>query len=192
MIYGANASGKSTVLEALDFLRSLVLNPLERKNEKLPYNPFLFVPDEKPSKSELDIHFITTKGKRYHYHVAFTRKCILGEALYVRESGKRMVYHRMTDENQMTVHIIAGYSYKNYKTDFKALEASTLWNNTVLRGSLKVSVSIPAISDVVSWFETYLYPLIKPSTDLFGYVSQLIEDKKILKENIMKLLRRAD
>lgn len=192
LIYGANASGKSTVLEALDFLRSLVLNPLERKNEELPYNPFLFVPDDTLDKSELDIHFITTKGKRYHYHVAFTRKCILEEVLYVRDPGERIVYHRTTDEDQMTVHIVAGNFYKSYRTDFRALETSTLWNNTVLGGSLKVSVSIPAISDVVRWFDDYLYPLVSPSTNLFGYVSHLIEDKKIRKENIMKLLRRAD
>ena len=31
LIYGANASGKTTVLKALDFLRDLVVNPKEMK-----------------------------------------------------------------------------------------------------------------------------------------------------------------
>ncbi|WP_241697281.1 AAA family ATPase [Capnocytophaga canis] len=31
LIYGANASGKTTILEALDFLRRMVMNPLKQK-----------------------------------------------------------------------------------------------------------------------------------------------------------------
>ena len=35
LIYGANASGKTTVLKALDFLRDLVLNPKSKKTDEL-------------------------------------------------------------------------------------------------------------------------------------------------------------
>lgn len=42
LIYGANASGKSTILKALESLLSLVFHPVEKKTDELPFNPFLF------------------------------------------------------------------------------------------------------------------------------------------------------
>lgn len=41
-IYGANASGKTMILKALDFLRDLVLEPLDKKTDELDFQPFLF------------------------------------------------------------------------------------------------------------------------------------------------------
>lgn len=41
LIYGANASGKTTVLKALDFLRKLVLEPKIQKTETFDFDPFL-------------------------------------------------------------------------------------------------------------------------------------------------------
>ena len=42
LIYGANASGKTSVLQALDFLRELVLYPADKKTDILHFEPFLF------------------------------------------------------------------------------------------------------------------------------------------------------
>lgn len=42
VIYGPNASGKSTILNALEFLRDLCLGPTDQKNEELDFEPFLF------------------------------------------------------------------------------------------------------------------------------------------------------
>ena len=37
LIYGANASGKTTVLKALDFLQDICTNPFDRKTEIFLY-----------------------------------------------------------------------------------------------------------------------------------------------------------
>ena len=42
LIYGANASGKTTILKALDFLREIVLEPAKKKTDTLEFNHFLF------------------------------------------------------------------------------------------------------------------------------------------------------
>jgi len=39
LIYGSNASGKTTILKALDFLRDLVLKPADKKTEELDFQP---------------------------------------------------------------------------------------------------------------------------------------------------------
>lgn len=40
LIYGPNGSGKSNILKALDFLRNMVLEPLEKKNRNLRFSTF--------------------------------------------------------------------------------------------------------------------------------------------------------
>src|SRR5690606_40465175 len=55
LIYGANASGKTTILNALEFLRTLVLEPLPKKTDTLEYQPFLFDADTPEENSNLSI-----------------------------------------------------------------------------------------------------------------------------------------
>jgi AAA15 family ATPase/GTPase len=40
LIYGANASGKTTILRALDFLRALVTIPWNKKTDELNFEPY--------------------------------------------------------------------------------------------------------------------------------------------------------
>ena len=42
LIYGANASGKTTVLKALNFLKRICTQPFDKKTEKFDFEPFLF------------------------------------------------------------------------------------------------------------------------------------------------------
>ena len=58
LIYGANASGKTTVLKALDFLRDLVVNPKEKKTDILNFSPYLFDTKTPQQPTELSIEFI--------------------------------------------------------------------------------------------------------------------------------------
>jgi recombinational DNA repair ATPase RecF len=51
LIYGANASGKTTILKALDFLRKICTEPFDKKTEKFDFEPFLF--DEADMRVEL-------------------------------------------------------------------------------------------------------------------------------------------
>ena len=80
LIYGANASGKTTVLKALDFLRELALNPAEKKTEELNFQPFLFDKETPKENSVLSIEFIKSETK-YFYEVEFCNKAIVKESL---------------------------------------------------------------------------------------------------------------
>ncbi|MDD5862187.1 MAG: ATP-binding protein [Prevotella sp.] len=190
VIYGANASGKSTLLKALDFLRDFTVDPLQKKNEKLPFTPFLFVNDDEIPSSVMKITFLA--GKKYQYVITFSEKCIEEEVLYVFNPHKCVVFRRKTDQKNEVVKISWGASFKKYDKYTEPLESRTLWNNTVLGRSLEVSMAAPEITSVVHWFGDYLYALVTPSYDLYSFVSSKIDSGKIRKENMMKLLRRAD
>src|SRR4051794_9046630 len=66
LIYGANASGKTTILKALDFLRNIVLEPVGKKTKELDFHPFLFDSQTSKQNSTITITFIQNEI-RYYY-----------------------------------------------------------------------------------------------------------------------------
>jgi AAA15 family ATPase/GTPase len=81
LIYGANASGKTTILKALDFLRNIVINPKDQKNSAFKFKPFLFDADTPAQNTVFTVEFIQNKI-RYYYEVALNERAIVKEELY--------------------------------------------------------------------------------------------------------------
>ncbi len=191
LIYGANASGKTTVLKALDFFRRLVLDPVDKKTEELDFYPFLFDKSTPNENSVLSIEFFQNEIK-YFYEVEFNRKAVVTETLNVFNPNKATVFKRKTDLKNQFTEIKFGSKIKIPKTSLKALESNTLWNNTVLGGYLKTNIETKELKDVSDWFENYLKPLIYPKSELAMYITSFIDEKKIDKENILTILKKAD
>lgn len=87
LIYGANASGKSTILKALDFLRDIVLYPESKKTESFAFQPFLFDTNTSEENSVISIDFLQN-GTRYFYEVELMKKAIVREELYFWKPNK--------------------------------------------------------------------------------------------------------
>ena len=191
LIYGANASGKTTVLKALDFLRDLVVNPKEKKTDILDFSPYLFDANTPEQPTELTIEFVY-EGGCYHYEVAFMRQAVILEALYRDAPEKTLVYKRTTDIEEQLTKISFGDRITLDKNAQQVLELNTLWNNTVLGGFLKTNVNLETFKQVVDWFRNYLKPIIAPQTELGRYVTDKIDEKKIAKEEVLEILKKAD
>ena len=102
LIYGANASGKTSLLEALEFLRNLVIFPKNKKTEEFDFEPFLFDPETPLELTEFSIEFIQDKI-RYLYEVKLNKKAIVSEELINWNPKKASLYKRTTDlSNQLT------------------------------------------------------------------------------------------
>ena len=191
LIYGANASGKTTILKALEFLRNIVLEPEEKKTETLDFNPFMFDSITPNQNSILSIDFIQNET-RYYYEVEFNRKAIAKEELNFYNPNKANVFRRTTDMDKQFSEISFGGKIKKDKTFEKTLESNTLWNNTVLGGFLKTNMELKELKDATDWFSNYLKPLIFTRTDLEGYVTSRIDKLEIKKEDIISILKKAD
>jgi AAA15 family ATPase/GTPase len=63
LIYGTNASGKTAILKALDFLRDMVLEPKRTKTETLDFLPFLF-DHETPKQNSVLNKYSVFGGRR--------------------------------------------------------------------------------------------------------------------------------
>jgi AAA15 family ATPase/GTPase len=96
IIYGPNASGKSNLLDAIDFMRRAVLLSQRRwaPDAGVPRKPFLLSAEcmSKPSRFELD--FIS-EGVRHNYGFACTSSEFLEEWLYDAPAGRqRIIFER--------------------------------------------------------------------------------------------------
>jgi len=191
LIYGANASGKTTILKALDFLRDIVLNPEDKKTDELDFKPFLFDKKILKENSILSIEFIQNKI-RYFYEVEFNQKAVVKEILKSFNPNKATVYKRTTDLKNQFSEIKFGGKIKVEKTILKTLEANTLWNNTVLGGYMKTNIEIKELKEASDWFKDYLNSLVYPNSKLDGFITSLIDRNKINKENVLTILRKAD
>lgn len=89
VIYGANASGKSTVLNALAYMREMVLNryKVTQSVDKLPYFPFLLNTETETASSHFEIIFL--KGDcKYRYGFEVDSEKVYSEWLYADTRGK--------------------------------------------------------------------------------------------------------
>lgn len=191
LIYGANASGKTTILKALEFLRDIILEPETKKTDELDFQPFLFDAETPNENSVISIEFITNDTK-YFYEVEFFRKAVVNEVLNFYNPNKANVYKRTTDIKNQFTEIKFGSKIKIDKLFEKNLEANTLWNNTVLGGFLKTNVDVKELKEAVEWFKNYLRPLIYTKTQLERFVTSKITKGELSKIDVINILQKAD
>ena len=191
LIYGANASGKTTVLKALDFLRDLVVNPKEKKTDILNFSPYLFDANTPEQPTQLSIEFVHEEVC-YQYEIAFTHQAIISEALYIDTFERVLVYSRTTDIEEQLTKISFGDKITLEKSALQVLELNTLWNNTVLGGFLKTNINLEEFRRVADWFGNYLKSIVAPQTQLGRYVTDKIDEKEIAKEEVLEILKKAD
>lgn len=101
-IYGANAAGKSNILNALFFMRFFIVTwPSDsRAGDPIPVLPFLFNNARFSQPSEFEIHFIKDRI-RYQYGFTLNQERVLEEWLFAYPLGKpQKWFSRVYHENK--------------------------------------------------------------------------------------------
>lgn len=100
VIYGANASGKTSVISQLYYLREEIRSASHKfggDGVGYVYTPFSLDSQSADEPSTIDIEFVVNKIK-YVYHVMFTKDMVLDESLcyYPNSSSKALLFSRDT------------------------------------------------------------------------------------------------
>lgn len=189
MIYGANASGKTSILLALDFLRKLVLEPLQDKNAQLAI-PCFAREVEKPSSFHIEFWH---KGIVYNYRLILLQNAIQTEELAYYPKGKRVtVFTRKLSS-------LRGYEYnwneKLFKKSTRDILELTIQNQTILAKIASIEDSSP-LQDAHDWFRFKFQPILQPHTSLMEYTNHLLvsqgKSQEAVKQFLLSLLQKAD
>ena len=176
-IYGANAAGKSNLIEAISFAKNLVVQGT-RSSQTIPVSPFkLGDYSKQPSKFEF---IFTHQGEQYSYGFKLNREQIFEEWLYVIPDGKKqevMYFERVTSsEKQTTVEYgskLRGRSKKRQQfLDFIA--EGTRPNQLFLTESLERNVIV--LKPIFDWFKKVL-TIIPAEADYTGLEIGVLSDE---------------
>ncbi|MEH0157891.1 ATP-binding protein [Limibacter armeniacum] len=156
VIYGANASGKSNMLSALELLKVMVE---EGHNATLgegvvKYNPFrMQQPAHLPT--DFEIRFIAKDKLLYEYFLSFNAKEIVYEALYCYPKSRKVKLF----ERQHGHPISFG---KYFKGEKKSIEIHTLPNQLFL--SKAANNNLEQLKEVYLFFKKHLRTYISHKT----------------------------
>ena len=181
-IYGANASGKTNVLEAFDYMkRNLMVSDDTNisTKESEDYNSFLFDSKSKNKPIGLEVTILADNKKVYQYGYEIKGRDITAEWLYLKKENKETpIFER--DDNK----VVFDKSYKNRKNDKYDVDSKSLF----LSLYRKIEKDNEDFKNVYKWFlNSYYLDLGNPKFEnrINRMLSaQLIEDKEYRKRLI--------
>lgn len=192
IIYGANASGKSNMLYALQSVFDILYHSQLKKEEPVHgEGPFALRKDEPTS---LYVSFYANRI-RCDYRVAYFPDYILSEELYYYPNGvKALFYERKFNSLDTNANIVFGKSLKLLSKSVDALVQNTLNNHSVLSTFGKVALGEDAkeIATLYNWVEKHVHEV---NGDYVGDLKTQIgrANNNVKKKTFyLQLLKKAD
>lgn len=184
VIYGANASGKSNLIRAIEFGQKLVL--IGTKTEQPIFSNNFKLDKDKSNKNSKIEYEIQHKGKNYAFGFIFNSKEIIEEWLFEisksNPKGKK-IYER-TVNNEFDLEPLLKLNKKAQEKQFlnfiaKGTPKNQLFLSEIRVRNVKSNVSnILDLLAVIDWFQNAL-TVIYPHSKNAGKVFELIEDSKL-------------
>ena len=194
-LYGANASGKSTVLKALRAFQQMVQQSakITDRNEPIAQiEPFALCPGQTPEPTAFSVVFVT-QGIRYEYRIAATRERIWHESLRAVPKSKEQLwfcrdYDAKSDSYRWSPERPSGFARD------PQLEGYTLPN--VLFLSKAIANNRTDLEPIFLWLTAQLQFLdlsaANPLGSNFFYTLEQLASQSPLSRRIMNLLHHAD
>lgn len=178
---GANASGKSNLIKAIDFVKKMVTNGPSR-NEGILYEKFKLDPGSKNKNSRIEIEF-KCQDYCYAFGFEFNNVSIEEEWLYtINKETESKIYERTTSHNNVSVDF---GNIKIEKDAIKRLEFIGLDTNpnelflfSCGTRNIRNIIGIDPITSAIDWFSDTL-TIVFPDSKLFGMETNISSDKDL-------------
>lgn len=184
VVYGPNGGGKTTLLQALSCLITMVVFPIHelKKNrmnlivqQRVNCEPFLYDEKSKNEPTEFNLYF-RRNNNEYRYYVAIKNDIVVSESLFRRGIGAKKTAVIFTrEENNIDLGASIGKSGINTDVNPKMLFLSFL----------AINYNISVIVEVQEWFEScVIRNYANPITDL----KIMINENESFKKPFLNLL----
>lgn len=184
VVYGANASGKSKLLEAMAFMGQFVNNSSKdtQKGERIDVEPFALNTETENEPSEFEVIFLFN-DEQYRYGFEITKERVVAEWLYHKPKTKEIeLFYR--DGNQFETHA------KNFAKGSMVAKQGLVRDNALLI-SVAAQFNDEAAITVLDWFKRLNYISGLKESNYQGFTMNRTEDP-CHKAKILELLKAAD
>ena len=187
---GANASGKSNLLRAIDFLRNFLFQKTSDADEPTGVTPFLLDAETKKMPSTFTLKFYVN-GVRFWYSLTLDRHSVHDERLYKYKSVQpTQLFSRTLIDNKSVI----SFNHALKISDIASQEISLrcLKNMSLFAVLGMVNASIPQVDTAREALRKCIMPLIGPNNIMLQYAERKMEEDKSLKEYLRSFVHEAD
>lgn len=183
VVYGANASGKSNLIKAIDFGKKLVLKGTKTE-QPITFDFFRLDKNTVLSNSRIEYE-IQHKNKNYAYGFVFNSKEIIEEWLYeINKKSETKIFER----KETRIFDLTNLRKKNKKDEYQFLEftAKSTPKNQLFTTQIRNTNIIGNVSDisdilnVIDWFQNAL-TVIYPNSKDIGKKFELLKNTDLQK-----------
>jgi uncharacterized protein len=188
VIYGANASGKSNLIKALQYMRGVVMESaaLQPGQTFDRLHPFKLDATSASLPTEFEVTFIVD-GVRYQYGFAMNSQRIVSEQL--------LVYKAFKPQRWFERHFDAESGKDVYEFGSSLKGAKNLWEGATRSNALFLAVAVQLNSDalrpVFDWFANRLV-IFNEQSPLSPQFSVQMLKQEVHRKAICEFLRAAD
>ena len=188
-IYGANASGKSNIIDGILKIKLIILNShAHQQGQLFPVVPFKL--DDKCVTEPTFFQFVfIEQGVKYAYNVKLTKKSVVEENLYYYPNGREQkVFSR--EGNEIKINFGSQKQLDKEAQLRQEIYASDISEN-ILFLSLANRVKIDAVKNAFNWFANKLQVVTK-DLNVIPTTTPMLTDNQLSKEQVLKYLKIAD
>ena len=184
VIYGANASGKSKLFEALAFMKYFVISSSKesQKGDEIDVEPFRLSSETENSPSEFEVIF-THNNIMFRYGFEVDKKNVTSEWLYYKPKTKEIELFYREEENFET-------HSRNF-TKGKTVIKQGLVRNNALLVSVAAQFNDKISNELIDWFKKLKTISGLNESGYRGFTLSKTDDPN-QKANILSLLKAAD
>jgi len=195
LIYGANASGKTNVLLALNFFKRHVLKSANNpKGKGIIFEPFRLEDTFNKKPTEMSIVFLKNEIK-YIYEISFNKERVVYEFLQLYKSNRPMVlfkryFNKPKVKDISKYHKINEYYYYFPNHTKKQKDIADKTNENTLYLSKTRTENFKPTDDVYQWFDDLVF--MGPDSISEDFTLRLSEKSEKYKNLILNALNAAD
>ena len=193
VVLGANASGKSNLLEAFEFLRTF-WNYLPATNDDgTDVQPFLMRREALEYDTDFELKFYA-EGLRYCYRLTVNPEKVCREALSVYLSNRPTRIFVREDVDGVSRLTFNPAVARLSQAEIEVMSISCLRNMSVLAVLKKVNIAVSYLDNVRRWVDSRLLPLQRGGTltALSQEAKKLIADSGEFHNYLMRFAKEAD